>query len=563
MVGGGALAGVPLLLDSETSSTPAPGLTTAPTSPADVASSPVPSPAVQRTGEDALVETSVADLQGFIHRREVSVEALVDAAERRINRYDATYGAVIELNPDARAIAQELDAELARGESRGPLHGMPVLLKDVVATGDAMRTTTGALALAENDVAADAKISQRLRDAGAVILGKANLTEWSNVRGSGQSHGWSDRGGQTGNPYDPAMSPWGSSSGSAAAVALSYVPLAIGCETNGSIIAPASACGVVGLKPTVGLVSRSGVMPVSTTLDSPGPMARSVADAAAMMNVIAGFDPDDPAYGPMGWVSPASTVGGSPVHQYDEVDYLASLDPDGLKGARIGVCWQLWGFDPEADAVAEEVLYQMEEAGAVLVQDVSIPSLLDLQGASQIFTMVNTEFSAGMADFFERYMPDGPVASMQEVVDWNLAHAEEVRLDITGQDGLVEAIDTMSLDNPAYQEAVSWVTTMARAEGMDAAMDTNELDAIVAPSAGVPTEILVGGTTFPGSSTQAAALAGYPSISVPIGYVRGLPVGMHLSGRAFSEQTLIRIAYGLERLLQARTVPDLQVSTGG
>lgn len=564
MIAGGAFVGIPFLIGSDShvtpASSPSPTASPPPTVVAARASTPVvaaATPAVQRTGLDALVETSVADLEGFIHRREVSVEALVMAAEQRINQYDGTYSAVIELNPDVITIARELDSELAEGRSRGPLHGMPVLLKDVIATGDAMVTSSGALALAENVAVADAKIVQRLRNAGAVILGKANMTEWSNVRGAGQIAGYSDRGGQTRNPYDPAMSPWGSSSGSAAAVALSYAPLAIGSETNGSIIAPAAACGVVGLKPTVGLVSRTGIMPVSMTLDSPGPLTRTVADAAALLNVIAGFDPDDPAYGEMQWASPAASVGGSPVHQYDEVDYTSALDPAGLEGARIGISWQLWNFDPEADAVAYEIVQRMQEAGAVLIEDVEIPSLPRLEGAPEIFTMVNTEFSAGMARFFERYMPDGPVSSLEEVVEWNFAHADEV-LTRVGQEGLVETIGAPSLEDPFYQDAVSQLIHLARAEGMDVAMDANDLDAIVAPSTGVPTEIAVSGASFPGSSARAAALAGYPSITVPIGYVRNLPVGMHLSGRAFSEQMLLKLAYALEQLLNARTAPVLR-----
>jgi amidase len=563
VVAGGAFIGMTFFLESDSNLAPAASPSPTPATPtrggiADIATPVVAdaTPAVRRSGTEALVEVSVADLSGYIHRREVSVESLVEAAQQRISQYDETYGAVIELNPDASAIARELDAELAQGRSRGPLHGVPIVLKDVIATGDAMATTSGSLALADNPVVADAKLVQRLRNAGLVILGKTNMTEWSNVRGGGQIFGRSDRGGQTRNPYDPEMSPWGSSSGSAAAVALSYTPLAMGSETNGSIIAPAAACGVVGLKPTVGLVSRAGVMPVTLTLDSPGPMARSVADVAALLNVIAGFDPDD-VERPMTWALPAADITGAP-HDYDAVDYLASLDAEGLKGARIGVCWQLWNFDPEADAVAQKILLRMQEAGATLVDGVEIPSLSELEGAPQIFTMVNTEFAAGMASFFDRYMPDGPVSSLADVVEWNLAHADQT-LDQLGQEGLAETVDALSLDDPFYQDAVAYLTTIARSGGMDIAMDTNDLDAIVAPTAGVPTEIIDGqAPLFPGSSAQAAAISGYPSLSLPIGYVRGLPVGMHFSGRAFSEQVLIRIAHSLEQLLKVRTAPPLQ-----
>ena len=562
---GGAAISLPFLLGSDPDQKPA----IVPTETADlttpevaiasptVALTPTPTPAVQRDPAQALVETGVADLQGFIGRREVTVTGLLEAAEARVSQYDELYGAMMELNPDAREIARQLDDELSRGQFRGPLHGIPVMLKDLIATGDAMRTTSGALALGETPVAEDAKIVQRLREAGAVILGKANMTEWSNIRSAGQVGGWSDRGGQARNPYNANMATWGSSSGSAAGVALSYAPLSIGAETNGSILCPAAACGVVGLKPTVGLVSRVGAMPVSTTLDSLGPMGRTVTDVAMLLNVIAGFDPDDPAYGPMGWLSPASTVGGSPVHEYDEVDYLQALDPDGLRGARIGVCWQLWGMDPQADAVAEEVIYQLEAAGAELVLGVEIPSLAALRNAPELATMVNTEFSVGMARYFERFTPEGPVRSLQDVVDWNNAHAD-VALAVNGQEGLVEATVPLSLEDPEYLDVVSNLIEQARGNGLDAALDGNELDVLVAPTAPVPTEIVEGvGASFAGASSQASAHAGYPSITIPAGYVDGLPVGLHFMGRAFSEQTLLRLAYAAEQLLQVRVPPEL------
>lgn len=561
---GGALISLPFLLDTDPAPRDAPISTVAPsTSTPEVAiasptvspRTPPPTAAIQRDPAQALVETSVADVQGFVARREVTVRGLVEAAEARVAQYDELYGAMMEMNPDARQIAQQLDDELANGQARGPLHGMPIVLKDIIATGDSMRTTSGALALVETPVVEDAKIVQRLRDAGAVILGKTNMTEWSNIRAVGQMGGWSDRGGFARNPYDPEMATWGSSSGSASAVSMSYAPLSIGAETNGSILCPASACDVVGVKPTVGLVSRVGAMPVSTTLDSLGPMGRSVTDVATLLNVIAGFDPEDAAYGPMGWLSPASTVGGSPVHEYGEIDYLESLDPDGLRGARIGVCWGLWGTDPEADAIAEAAMYRIQEAGAELVIGINMPSLEELRNAPGIGTVINTEFAVGMAEFFRRYMPEGPVRSLQEVVDWNNAHAD-VALAMNGQVGLTEALEHLSLDDPEYQDAVTNLVTQARANGMDAAMDENELDAILAPTAPVPTTLE--SNSFPGSSTQMSALSGYPSITVPAGWSEnGLPVGLHLSGRAFSERTLLRIAYAVEQLIDARVAPEL------
>jgi amidase len=522
-----------------------------PTSPA--VASPQPSVRVagqQRDGEEALVETSIADLSGYLARGEVSSAALVAAATRRFDRYDTLYGAVIEMNPDAARIAEALDAELAQGKVRGPLHGMPVLLKDVVATGDNMLTTSGALALERNQVVEDATLVRRLREAGAVVLGKANMTEWSNVRSGGQISGYSGRGGQTRNPYDATMSTWGSSSGSAAAVALNYVPFAIGVETNGSIVCPAAACGIVGLKPTVGLVSRVGVMPVSYTWDSPGPMARSVADVAAVLNVIAGFDADDPAYGELGWASPASTVGGSPVPEFGQVDYTQALDPEALRGARLGICWQMWGIDPDADEVVHAVIQRLiDEVGVEVVENVVIPPLADDEMLAGSPDMVNAEFDHGTQAFFDRYTPAGPMKSLADVVAWNASHADEV-LDQVGQEGLAEAEDALALDDPEYLDILSRVTTGARQEGMDAALDEHELDAFISPTVALPRPIDSG--EFPGSATKASAISGYPGITIPAGYVRGLPVGLYLAGRAFSEEKLLGMAYAIEQLLQAR-----------
>ena len=506
-----------------------------------------------------LVHGGIADIVPAVDQREVTATEVTAAASRRVTQYDGIYGAVIEMNPDVAMIANELDAGLDHGEVPGPLHGVPVLLKDIIATGDAMRTTAGSLALAENRVVEDATIVRRLRDAGAVMLGKTNMTEWSNIRNFSQTAGWSDRGGQTRNPYDPAMSTWGSSSGSAAAVALGYAPLALGVETNGSIICPAAACGVVGLKPTVGLVSRVGIMPVTWTLDSPGPIARSVTDIAAAMNVLAGLDPADPSFGIFRWASPVSTTGDGFVHAFDTVDYTEALDPNALRGARLGVCWQLWGMDADADAVGWEVVERLREAGAEIVEDVWIPTLEEMALEPGIGTIVNTEFAAGMASFFDRFMPDGPVRSIEEIVAWNEAHADEV-LAHGGQGGLVEAMYALPIDDPYYLSMVQWLIAKARTEGMDHALDQHGLDAIIAPTADVPTEIVIGGgTNFAGSSSLPPALAGYPSITVPMGDVRGLPVGLHLCGRAFSERTLIGLAYGIEQLLQVRLQPPLPV----
>ena len=514
-----------------------------------------PDPEAPSVDDAPLAEAGIAELRGWIDQGEVTSSGLVEAAMRRVERLDPFFGAVIETNPDAAAIARRRDAELAAGKASGALHGIPILLKDVIATGDRMRTTSGALALAKNAIVEDATIVKRLREAGAVILGKTNMTEWSNIRAPGQTAGWSDRGGQTRNPYDPTMSPWGSSSGSAAAVALGYAPAARGAATTGSIVWPAAACGGVGLKPTVGLVSRVGLMPVTWTLDSPGPIARTVADAAAVLNVIAGYDPDDPAYGVFRWAAPSSTAGGLGAQAAGAIDYTAALEPDGLRGARLGICRQVWGMDPDADAVGWAVVDRLREAGAEVVDGVVIPTLEEMAAEPGIGTIVNTEFAAGMATFFERFMPGGPVRSLGEVARWNEAHPNRA-LASCGQEGLWAATGALPPDHPYYISMVSYLITKARAEGLDLALDAHGLDAIIAPTVAVPTAIpRGGGTDFPGSSTQAAAFAGYPSITVPMGEARGLPVGLHLFGRAFSESTLIRLAHGVERLLPARIPP--------
>jgi amidase len=432
---------------------------------------------------------------------------------------------------------------------------MPVMLKDVVATGDRMHTTSGALALINNDVVEDATITRRLREAGAVILGKANLSEWAGVRANGQIPGWSGRGGQTGNPYDPKMSCWGSSSGPAAAVALNYAPFAIGVETNGSIVAPAAACGIVGLKPTVGLVSRVGVMPVSMTWDSPGPMARTVADVAAVMNVIAGFDAEDPTFGDLGWASPAAAVGGSPVHEFDEVDYLEALDPDALRGARLGICWRMWGMDTDADEVVLAAIDRLKaEFDVEIVDNVSIRPLDQPEMLDGSRDMVNAEFAAGMEAFFARYTPDGPMLSLPEVAAWNEGHPDQ-GMEWFGQQGLVETEWALSLDDEAYLEVLDRVATV-REEGVDAVLDEYELDALISPTTAVPTQIDPEGS-FPGAASKLSAITGYPAITLPAGYVRGLPVGLYLAGRAFSERQLIGYAYAIEQVLQARIPVEL------
>lgn len=506
---------------------------------------------------DVIEEISVRELRDYLDSGAFTVVELVMACLDRIDRLDGgstDLGAMIEINPDARAIAEELDEELEQGDHRGPLHGIPVVIKDIIATDDEMRTTAGSLALADNPVAKDAFIVERLRDAGAVILGKTNLTEWSNFMGSNATSGFSARGGLTVNPYHLDYSASGSSSGSAVAVAASYVPLAIGSETNASIISPASTCGVVGMKPTVGLVSRAGVIPISFSQDSLGPLARSVEDAAILLSAIAGLDPDDPSQGIAEDSSPASEFARSPVPEPGTIDYTGALDVDGLDGARIGLCRTLFGFDPRADAALEEAIEVMRDAGAEIVDDAYIESYVTFSERANNYTVLLTEFAWGLTEFLETYMPDGPVGSIQEIVDFNLANAEEA-LQERDQSGLTDALGARPIDDPVYEEVRTTNQRLLRAEGIDAVMDELELDALVAPSAAIAASLTGAGETYYGSSAEPASVAGYPSITIPIGLVNGLPAGIHFFGRAFSEETLLKLAYSLEQALPEREPP--------
>jgi amidase len=502
-----------------------------------------------------LEEVSVAELRRALDSGAFTAEQLTQASLDRIAAMDRSgpaLGAVIETNPEAIAIARQLDAELAAGQRRGPLHGIPVLIKDSFATQDQMRTGAGSMALAQNSVVRDAFVVSRLRDAGAVILGKTNLTEFSNFKGGGAA-GWSARGGQTRNPYVVTHSPWGSSSGSAVAVSASYVPLAIGSETDGSILCPAAACGIVGMKPTVGLVSRRGAVPISFTQDSPGPMGRGVEDVAILLSAMAGEDPEDAAFGEMASYAPPARFATPPVPAAGSVDYTTALDPDGLRGARIGVCRSLFGFDPNADALAEEAIAAMREAGAEIVDEIYIGAIESLLPENEYLVLL-TEFAHGIQQFLAEYMPEGPVASLQDIVTYNAEHADE-ELAYGDQLVLEAALSAGTIWDDFYLETLQQNLATARDEGIDWAMDEYQVDALVAPTAGLPTLLDPYDDGFTGSSSQLAAMAGYPSITVPIGLYNAMPVGLHLFGRAFSEETLLRLAYGLERALPGREAP--------
>lgn len=512
----------------------------------------------RRTGDDIIVETSVADMRQALDNQEYSIGDVVEASLARIEALDPqgpTLNAMIELNPDSMDIAGQLDDELRAGQVRGPLHGIPVVLKDVFATADAMLTTSGSIAMEDNRPIADAFIVQQMREAGMVILGKGNLTEWSNFRGNGMPNGWSSRGGLTVNPYVTTHSAWGSSTGPAVAVAASYTPLAVGAETDGSIICPAAGTGVVGLKPTVGLVSRRGAIGISFSQDSPGPIGRSVKDIAYLLEILAGYDPEDMAFGEMSTTFPWASFPEFPVPDPGTRSYVKTLDSAGLEGTRVGVVRTFFGFDPEADLHTEEAIRAMRELGAEIVDDLHMESYTSFYDGIGEGNILAAEFTYNLHDYLTTSTPDGPILSIDDLLAFYWAHQEETQFWGEG-DGLLIAQNTSpdAIYEQWYLDQLELNHSLTRGQGIDLLMDEHDLDVLVAPSAGIPTEAW--SNEFPGSSTQAAAMAGYPSLSLPVGYTNGLPAGMHMFGRAFSERKILRYAYALEQSLNIRRPPE-------
>ena len=488
---------------------------------------------------------------------EVTARQLAEACLARIRDMDdngPALRAVIETNPDALAIADELDGELEDGRSRGLLHGIPILLKDNIATHDRMTTAAGSLALDGARATRDAFIVERLRAAGAVIIGTSNLSEWSNFRSGGATSGWSARGGQVRNPYQLDRTPSGSSSGGAVAVAASFAPLAVGTETNGSICSPAGTCGVVGIKPTVGLVSRSGIIPISHRQDTAGPIARNVTDAAIMLNAIAGDDPDDPAqregepYAGYTWTPRPEG--------FTTRDYTSALEADGLRGMRIGVWRAPLERHGGAQRVLESALDTLREAGAELVDPVGFPCEREFGKTQSIWRTMLWELKAGIDHYLQEYTePAFPVRTLADVVQFNIDHADK-ELRWFDQGLLEAALETSSLDDPEYREHLSTVVRLGREQGIDTAIEEHRLDAIVALANGPAAPIdLVNGDHHAGGSSTPSAIAGYPIVTVPAGQVYGLPVGINFLGTAWSEETLIRAAFAFEQAAQARFAP--------
>ncbi len=446
---------------------------------------------------------------------------------------------VIEVNPDALTIAAVLDG---KHEPRGALFGVPVLLKDNIDTGDRMLTTAGSLALAGSKPTGDAFIVKRLRDSGAVILGKTNLSEWANFRSTRSSSGWSGRGGQTRNPYALDRNPCGSSSGSGAAIAADLAVVAVGTETDGSIVCPSSVNALVGIKPTVGLVSRSGIIPISASQDTAGPMARTVADAATLLTVLAGYDPQDPA-----------TL---PLKDRPPIDYRRFLDANALKGVRVGVMRHLAGFHEKVDGLFEQALAALRARGAILVDPADIPGADKLDQDEQ--TVLQFEFKDGINRYLLTREGAAP-RSLAELIVYNDQHAA-TEMPYFGQELFVQSNARGSLSDPGYLEAHERARRFAGPEGIDAVLAKEHLDVLIAPTLGPAwTTDLVNGDHFVGGGVSSPpAVAGYPHITVPMGAVEGLPVGLSFVGTAWSEGKLISYAYAFEQATHARRPPGFR-----
>lgn len=485
----------------------------------------------------------VTELQAAMDRGELTSVQLVEHLTDRIERLDWSgpgIRSVLEINPDAIEIARQLDAERAAGRVRGPLHGIPVLVKDNIDTADAMETTAGSFALVGSKPQRDAHVIEKLREAGAIIFGKTNLSEWANIRSFNSTSGWSARGGQTRNPHDTARTPCGSSSGSGAAVAAGFAPLAVGTETDGSILCPAAMNGIVGIKPTLGLVSRSGIIPISHSQDTAGPMARSVRDAALLLSAMRGVDSRDEA-----------TEAGA---AQQSTDYLRGLDVNGLRGARIGVVRSdSFGLKWTTKSVLDEAVKALESAGAEVIE-VEVPHI-DEYG-EQEFEVLLYELKADMAKYLAT-RPDAEVRTLADIIEFNRQNAER-EMPWFDQEIFDLAETKGTLEDEAYLKALADAKRLAGKEGIDAVMAEHDLDALVSISYG-PAFLIdpINGDAFTGGTSSPAAVSGYPSITVPTGDVHGLPIGLSFWGRAWSEQKLIGLAYAFEQSTKARITPKL------
>ncbi|MBD0331869.1 MAG: amidase [Chitinophagaceae bacterium] len=490
-----------------------------------------------------LNEITVAALQEKMKSGEYSSEKIVQLYLDRINNIDKTgpaVNSVIEVNPDALTIARQMDAERKSGKVRSLLHGIPVLIKDNIDTADKMKTSAGSLALANSIALQDSFVAKKLREAGAVIIGKTNLSEWANIRSSRSTSGWSGRGGLTKNPYVLDRNACGSSSGTGTAIAANLATIGIGTETDGSVVCPSSHNSLVGIKPTLGLVSRSGIIPIAHSQDTAGPMCRCVADAAALLSVLTGIDDRDKAT--------AASNGKT------ETDYTKFLDVNGVRGMRIGVARKYFGFNNGVDKLMNDAINTIKQRGAVIVDSADIPHTGEYD-ATELDVLLY-ELKADLNTYLTRLGPNAPVKTLKDIIDFNEKNKDR-ELKYFGQDLFIKAEEKGPLTTKEYVDALKKNHRLSQAEGIDSIMNKEKLDAIIAPTGGPawPTD-LINGDHFTGGYSTPSAVAGYPHITVPAGYVYGLPVGISIFGRAWSEGLLIKIAYAYEQATKHRRPPQ-------
>lgn len=475
-----------------------------------------------------LNEITISQLQEMMNSGALTSEQITSKYLDRIDRIDKNgpqLKSVIEVNPEALEIARKLDEERRSGKIRGPLHGIPILIKDNIDTGDKMQTTAGSLALVGAPAPDDAIIIGKMRDAGAVLLGKTNLSEWAYFRSTKSSSGWSGRGGQVRNPYSTDRSPCGSSAGTGVAVSANLCAIGIGTETNGSIVCPSGINGIVGIKPTLGLWSSDGIVPISQSLDTAGPMARNVTDAAILLSALA---------------------------EKPMEDYSKQLDKNGLKNARIGIASDFFGFSAEVDKLMAQAIQSLKDAGATLVENLKFENK-DEWGKLELQVMIS-EFKANLNTYLKS-RKELNVQSLADIIEFNKKNAD-TELKWFDQELFEEAEKTKGLDDPFYKEALSKVKEMTQ-HGITKLMDEYQLDALIAPTNGPSWTIdLVNGDHFGGGSSEPAAISGYPAITVPAGFVHGLPVGISFFGKAWSEPTLIKLAYAYEQATKHRKAPE-------
>ncbi len=488
----------------------------------------------------ALEEVTITDLQAAMNSGKYTARAITELYLSRITASDpTTTNAVIELNADALRIAEQLDQERQAGRVRGLLHGIPILIKDNIDTADKMQTTAGSLALANTHAPRDATIVEQLRAAGAVLLGKTNLSEWANFRSSKSTSGWSGRGGLTRNPYALDRNTSGSSSGSGAATAANFCAISIGTETDGSIVSPSSCNSLVGIKPTLGLWSRAGIIPISHSQDTAGPMARTVKDAAILLGALTGIDPRDAATN----------------HSRGRLqnDYTRFLDPRGLAKARIGIARNYFGFSDRVDKFINEAIDVMKRLGATVI-DTELPNKGKYEDAE--FEVLLYEFKADMKVYLATRGATVPVKSLADIIAFNEKNRDR-ELQYFHQDTMIKAAAKGDLNSPAYKRVLAQCQRLTRAEGIDAVLTKHKLDALVAPTDGIPwlTDYL-NGDHFSGGCSTPAAVSGYPHVTVPAGFIHGLPVGVSFFGTAWSEGTLIRLAYAYEQATKHRRAPQ-------